>query len=266
MNINEDERAICERLVEFGETQAPERFTDPQETDHQEAEALLHDLKHHPHAFVIGCIMDRRVPAERAWLIPYRLKQRIGSFHFERLRKLSPEKILEHMTQPERLHTFYNVMSENLYAAIQLIASKYQGDAAAIWADCPRSAGLVYRFLEFKGVGPKIATMAANVLVRHFRVPVKDCSSIDISPDVHVRRVFWRLELVKDKSNEQVMYRARELKPQFPGRLDLPAWQIGRKWCRPNTPLCSECFMKEVCPTARRRGSQRPARQPDTIR
>ena len=243
--MNEDERAICERLVAFGTKQRTIRFT-----DHQEAKALLNDLKHHPHAFVIGCIMDRRVPAERAWLIPYRLKQRIGSFHFGRLRELSLEEIREHMTQPEPLHSLLTVMSENLYAAIRHIASRYQGDAGAIWADCPRSAGLVYRFLEFKGVGPKIATMAANILVRHFKVPVKDRSSIDISPDVHVRRVFWRLGLVKDQSIEQVMYRARELKPQFPGLLDLPAWQIGRNWCRPKTPLCSKCFMKEVCPTA----------------
>ena len=144
MNMNEDERAICERLVEFGKHQGPEQFTDPQETDHQEVEALLNDLKHHPHAFVIGCIMDRQVPAERAWLIPYRLKQRIGSFHFERLQELSLEEIRVHLAKPEPLHRFLTVMSENLYAAILHIASRYQGDASAIWADCPRSAGLVY--------------------------------------------------------------------------------------------------------------------------
>ena len=84
--------------------------------------------------------------------------------------------------------------------------------------------------------------MAANVLVRHFKVPVKDRCSIDISPDVQVRRVFRRLGLVKDQSIEQVMYRARELKPRFPGLLDRPAWQIGRDWCRPTTPLCRQVF------------------------
>ena len=159
MNMSEDERVICERLVEFGKHQGPERFTDPQETDHQEVEALLNDLKHHPHAFVIGCIMDRQVPAERAWLIPYRLKQRIGSFHFGRLQELSLEEIREHMAQPEPLHRFLTVMSKNLYAAILHIASRYQGDASAIWADCPRSAGLVYRFLA---EGPRDSQRSKN--------------------------------------------------------------------------------------------------------
>ena len=246
MNLNES--AIRKRLVKCGRKlfQEARPFT-----DHQDAEALLNDLKDHPHAFVIGCIMARRVSTERAFLIPYQLKQRIGSFRFRRLQKLSPDEIRKHMTQPVPLHRLSEVMSRNLYAAIRLIAGKYQRDAAAIWADCPRSAGLVYRFLEFDGVGPKIATMATNILVRHFKVPVKDRSSIDISSDVHVRRVFWRLGLVpEDPSHEQVIYRARELNPEFPGLIDLSAWQIGRNWCRSKNPLCSECFMKEICPTA----------------
>lgn len=93
--------------------------------------------------------------------------------------------------------------------------------------------------------------MAANILIRGFQVPVSDHFSIDISVDVHVRRVFRRLGLIpKRASVEQVTYRARELNPEFPGILDLPAWQIGREWCKPKNPRCNECFMKDICPTA----------------
>jgi hypothetical protein len=35
--------------------------------------------------------------------------------------------------------------------------------------------------------------MAANVLVRNYKVPLKDYFSIDISPDTHIKRVFYRM-------------------------------------------------------------------------
>jgi hypothetical protein len=41
---------------------------------------------------------------------------------------------------------------------------------------------------------------------------------------------------------------ARALHPEFPGLLDYPAWEIGRHWCRPQTPLCAGCYMCAVCP------------------
>ena len=248
-HMSTGESAIRERLVARGR-----ELCDPL-TGNQEADKLLKDLEHHPHAFVIGCIMQRRVPAERAWLVPYRLAQRIGSFHFARLCELSHDDLRRHMTHPEPLHFLYKVMSRNLHAAIQHIADKYQGDASTIWAGTPSSAALVGRFREFHGVGQKISTMAANILVRDFKIPVSD-SSIDISVDAHICHVFRRLGLVPESASAgQIISRARELYPQYPGLLDLPVWEVGRDWCRPRTPLCSECYMQDICPTALRDAS-----------
>ena len=260
-----EETAICARLVACGEkmfnepaSDEPVKILKPEdlsEVQFQEARALPSDLEHHPHAFVIACIMDQQINAEKAWLIPYRLFQRIGSFDFRVLHRLSRNEVRSLMRGPPALHRFPEEMSKNLHAAIHLIANEYGGDAGAIWAGRPSSAGLVYRFLQFRGVGPKIATMAANILVRKFKVPVSDYISIDISPDVHVRRVFQRLGLIPEgASPEQVIYRARDLNPQFPGLLDLPAFQIGRTYCKPKKPLCSECLMGEICPSS---GNQR---------
>src|SRR5690625_3660152 len=95
-----------------------------------------------------------------------------------------------------------------------------------------------------------LATMATNILARDFKIPLADYYSIDISVDVHVRRVFARLGLVSDDhSVEEIVYKARALNPQFPGLLDFPAWEIGRSWCRPEMPKCSECYMQSVCPS-----------------
>ena len=261
--MNVKESAIRKRLVEHGEKllkasakALPLNFKKPPDLDeaqYQEAKSLVNDLKHDPHAFVIGCIMDRQIYADRAWVIPYRLSQRIGSpgeprFDFCTLLELSEDEIQGHMKGPPSLHRFPR-MSQYIHAALRRIADKYEGRAEKIWAGHLSSAGLVYRFLEFEGIGPKIATMAANILVRGFEIPVSDHFSIDISVDVHVRRVFQRLGLIpKRASNEQVIYRARELNPEFPGILDPPAWQIGREWCKPTNPRCSKCFMEDLCP------------------
>jgi endonuclease III len=142
-------------------------------------------------------------------------------------------------------------MAKYFLAAVHLIHRQYDGEASRIWAGQPSSATVVYRFLEFAGVGPKIATMAANILARDFKIPFSDYYSIDISPDVQVRRVFGRLELApRDATIEQLVYRARSLHPEFPGLMDLPAWEIGRRWCRPDDPDCQSCYMRDLCPSA----------------
>jgi len=221
-----------------------------------EADELLNDIKGHPHAFVIACIMDRQMSAQKAWRIPYELKQRIGSFRFPRLAELSLEQLERVMAQPEPLHRFPKVMSRNLYAAIRRIERQYRGNAAEIWTGRPSSATIVRRFLEFDGVGQKIATMAANTLVRDFRIPVSDRYSIDISVDIQIRRVFARMGFVpEDASTEYIIYRARELHPEYPGIFDLVLWELGRTVCRPRRPACDDCQWRELCAHANRKGA-----------
>ncbi len=244
---------ITAKLVERGE----QLFTAPPTpvvfTKTPEADALLNDLAGHPHAFVLACVMDRQIKAERAWAIPYRLAQALGSFSFRRLLEVSADDFSKLFVELQ-LHRFPETMSRNFYDALRHIESTYGGQAAAIWQGRPSSADIVFRFLQFAGVGPKIATMATNILARDFKVTLADHYSIDISADVQVRRVFWRLGLVgEDASTDAVIYRARALHPQFPGMMDFPAWEIGREWCRPTEPRCGECYMSCVCPTSRAR-------------
>lgn len=220
-------------------------------TNSPAADSLLNDLEHHPHAFVLGCVMDRQIKAERAWVIPYLVSEKLGDFSFRRLSALSLEQVRDLLTKPEPLHRFPEKMSLNFHAAVQRIADCYAGDASRIWRGEPPSAEVIFRFLGFRGIGPKIATMAANILARNFKVRFADYYSVDISVDVHVRRVFTRLGLVAEKSTvDEIIYCARALHPEFPGLLDFPAWEIGRTWCRPTTPCCGDCYMQPVCPTA----------------
>lgn len=217
------------------------------------ADALLNDIEHYPHAFVIACLMDRQWQAEKCWSVPYRFKERLGSFEFDDLADVSQKKVTSLFVQSPPLHRLKEKMAEVFYEAVQHIRERYSGNAARIWQDQPSSATIIRRFLEFHGAGPKIATMAANILVREFKVQVSDTFSIDISADVQVRRVFERLGLIrKGASNEEIIYTARELNPVYPGIFDLAAWEIGREWCRPRMPTCGKCYMQRHCPTAKR--------------
>ena len=247
---------IRDRLVEHGKQLFEARrlvgFTRDEAAKNEAANALLNDLAGHPHAFVLACVMDRQVKAERAWLIPYRFQQKLGGdFSIQRLASLTLPDVKKLMSEPEPLHRFADKMGDFFHAALRRIVQLYDSDASRIWRDKPSSADVVYRFLEFDGVGPKIASMAANILARTFKVPFADRFSIDISADVHVRRVFERLGLTTaDASVEQLIFRARGLCPEFPGLMDLPAWEIGRQWCRPPNPQCTACYLSSGCPTA----------------
>lgn len=215
--------------------------------DDKSANNLLTDLKNYPHAFVLGCIMDRQIIAERAWIIPFEIKKKLETFEFKDLLKVSKDEYIKLFTDL-KLHRFNEIMANNFFDALKLINDKYNGDASLIWSNKPSSASVVKRFREFKGIGNKISTMATNILARKFRIPFSDYSSIDISPDVHVKRVMERTGLVPLKSNKKIIInKARELNPEFPGIIDHTCWKIGQNWCRPTNPDCKSCEIEKEC-------------------
>jgi endonuclease III len=209
---------------------------------------LVSDLKNYPHAFVLACIMDRQITAERAWSIPYELKEIIGTFDINSLYNISIEEYKK-IFKENNLHRFNDNMASVFYNAVHKIVDEYDGVASNIWKDNPSSATVVSRLLDFDGVGIKIATMATNILSRDFKIKLSDYYSIDISPDVHVKRVFKRMGLVKDIDNvDKIIYKARSISPEFPGILDLTCWKLGKDICRPNNPKCSNCSFNIECP------------------
>jgi uncharacterized HhH-GPD family protein len=244
------EKQITEILIKRGNELLLEPYTKIEFTGVPESDTLLNDIKRLPHAFILSCVMDRQISAERAWLIPYKIFKELGSFEFEKLAKIDL-KTYRDMFKNNNLHRFNDIMSKNFYSAVQKIKNEYGGDASKIWSDNPKSATIVRRMLEFQGVGVKIATMTANILARQFKIQVQDHICIDISPDVHIKRVFHRLGFVsKEASVDELIYRARELNPEYPGIFDFSCWEIGRNWCRPKKPECEKCYMKECCPKA----------------
>lgn len=218
-------------------------------TDNENIDKYYNDIDRYPHVFVFACLMDRQIKAENAWKIPYDLCCHFGTFEMRGLSVMTREEIADWFAE-NRPHRFNVVMSDVFYEAVRRIHNEYNDDASKIWKGCPNSAAVVCRFLQFRGAGVKIATMAANLLVRDYQVEMADYSSIDISPDAHVRRIFHRLGLIPNENDlGMTIYKARELYPCYPGIIDVACWEIGRKWCHPKNPDCESCPMSRCCLT-----------------
>jgi len=237
------EELVAKALEQLSKPAVPYPFAVPAAADE-----LVKDIKGHPHAYVVACVMDRQMKAEKAWSIPYELQQRLGSFELPFLLEKSADELAFAMMHPHPLHRFNTLMAGNMYLALHRIQDQYGGNAGNIWGGRPSSGTLVLRFLGFRGVGPKIANMAVNILYRDLRVELADCSSIDISADVQVTRVYARMGFVpQDASVDDVIYRARELHPEYPGIYDLILWDLGRTVCRPQDPACTACEWAPHC-------------------
>ncbi len=116
---------IKNKLVEYGE----EVFNSDKQNVHyfvgeeeEEVNEFLNDLENYPHAFLIACLCDKQIKAERAWKIPFKLKKRIGNFEFSNLFKLTEKQLIKYFLKPSPLHRFKNEMAKNTYSAIQRIA------------------------------------------------------------------------------------------------------------------------------------------------
>ncbi len=217
-----------------------------------ESDKLLCDLKNYPHAFLLSCIGDKQMDSTAAWLIPFKLKELIGDFTIETLYKMSLEQF-QTLFNNEKLHRYNNQIPREYYSAIHKIVDEYNGDASNIWKGNPSSATVIRRLLEFDGVGVKIATMTTNILSRDFGVSFSDRYAIDISVDTHIRRVFKRMNLInsniKNKEKELIIYKAREISPEYPGILDAFIWNFGREVCvDKGKPKCDQCIFKDQCP------------------
>ncbi|MGE5580218.1 MAG: hypothetical protein ACM3WU_09270 [Bacillota bacterium] len=110
-----------------------------------QADELENDLERYPHAFVIACVIDRLIRAEKAWCIRYHLRQAIGSFEFADIAKLTGPQVRAIKDGPPALHRFPETMTNNLYSAICRIGTHYEGNASMIWRGTPSSATIVRR-------------------------------------------------------------------------------------------------------------------------
>lgn len=152
------------------------------------------------------------------------------------------------------MHRLVNIVPEYLSQAVRIVIDEYRGDAAALWSNAPTALELYQRLVKFPGIDQKKAAMTVVLLHQCLNVPLRELSGGDVAVDVHLRRVFPRTGLSQDDRVKHIVVAARELNPEYPGALDMPAWDIGRRWCHRTSPVCATCPLAAVCPRFISRG------------
>lgn len=246
-----DEGALTKKLIELSEDAfAKSRKNGPNFNVSPEASKLLTDLEKYPHLFLLACISNRRIPAEKAWNVPYNLSQFTKKLDINSLSKFESTDWLKFTKSIG--HRLPATMAKSFELAIKKIQTDYDGNAADIWNDKPSSAVIIKRLREFNGVGQKIAAMTAQILKRGFGIEYADRTNLDLAIDVHTKRVMKRLGLVTETATKkEILSKAREMNPDFPGIFDLPLWNIGRDFCHETKPKCKKCQLKKLCTFAK---------------
>lgn len=240
-----EKNEIAKRLVKISK----EFNNKTHQSDELEINPIVNDIKNYPHLFVLACLMDRQIVAKKAWDIPVKVCEGLcdKDYSMKGLIILSLDDLKEFFNR-EKLHRFNDTMADIFYRAVQRIHNVYDDDASKIWQVGQSSASVVSKFLEFDGCGIKIASMAANLLHRIYVVKYTDYSALDVSPDVHVCRVLYRLGLIEDIGNiDSVIYCARQINPPYPGIIDKCCWNVGRDYCNPSNPKCGQCPLNNIC-------------------
>lgn len=235
-------KRVAEGLLEFGRRLAAGKLTSF--TPDAKADAFV---RSDPFAFLVAVICDEQVRFEAAWEAPLKLKDRLGHWS---IRRIASEKgsVRAAFAGPPALHRWVSVTPDRVIAAAARVISRYQGDASLIWGGEPSAEELRERLESFKGIGQKKSAMAVELLERELRVPLRQLGGSDVAVDVHVRRVFLRSGLAERDDVSHMVAVARCANPDRPSALDLPAWEIGRTWCRPSAPDCGGCPIGAVCP------------------
>ncbi|MGC8690370.1 MAG: endonuclease III domain-containing protein [Caldisericum sp.] len=176
-----------------------------------------------PFKILIGTILSLRTKDETTEQAAKRLFEVIKTPHD--LVKLSEEEI-EKLIYPVG---FYKRKAKQIKEIAWTLIQKYGG----------RVPNDLDELLKMKGVGRKTANLVITEAFDDYGICV----------DTHVHRISNRLGWVKTKTPEQTEMELRKILPKKYWKTINPILvTFGQNICKPVSPLCSKCPIKELCP------------------
>ncbi len=176
------------------------------------------DTLRDPFRVLVSTIISARTKDETTAEVSERLFRRVRGF--EDLRKI-PEEELAELLKPAG---FYRTKARNLKRLAGLT---------------DRVPDTIEELVKLPGVGRKTANLVVSVA---FGKPA-------VCVDTHVHRIMNRWGAVRTKTPEDTEKALREIAPQeLWSRINALLVPFGKEVCRPISPLCSSCPLREECP------------------
>ena len=201
-----------------------------------------------PYAFTIGVCLDRGTKAEIIWTIPYDIKEDLGHLDPNKIYQFSLSEFEDLFYRLHRHPRYINDAPRTIQELTQIVVEECGGNASNIW-NGKHAAEVNRTFQSIHGDGPGIANMGVLLIEALYGVCFDDLDRkrMDIKPDVHTKRVLYRLGVSEAETEEAALVAARIMNPNYPGELDGGLWWIGRNWCYASHPDCEHCPMKDNC-------------------
>jgi uncharacterized HhH-GPD family protein len=134
-------------------------------------------LERDPLALLLGMMLDQQIPMEKAFTSPEVLRERLGvgatPLRASDIAEYDAEAFTAIFSTTPALHRFPAAMAKRAQELCQIVADRYDGDAAAIWTTAETGAELVRRLEELPGLGSQKARMFAALLGKQVGVQPK---------------------------------------------------------------------------------------------
>lgn len=132
-------------------------------TGDEQADALLSES---PLALLVGMLLDQQMPMERAFLGPYRLRERLGHLDTERIAAMDADEFEAVFRETPAIHRFPGSMASRVGDLCRALVADHGGDAAAVWRDVDDAAELARRLAALPGFGPQKVKVFVALLAK----------------------------------------------------------------------------------------------------
>lgn len=127
--------------------------------------------------------------------------------------------------------SFYHMKAKNIIACCKALVEQYGGEV-------PRT---MEELTALAGVGRKTANVIRGNIYNEPSIVV----------DTHVKRISRKLGLAKSEDPEKIEYELMKVLPRDHWILwNIHIITLGRTVCVARSPKCSQCFLREECPSA----------------
>lgn len=133
-------------------------------------------LSSDPFALLLGMMLDQQIPMEKAFCGPRVLAERLGIDRLDpgTIAAVEPDRFVAIMAGPPAVHRYHTSMAARVQALAAEVATRYDGDAAAIWAGARDGRELLARLKALPGFGDQKARIFVALLGKRLGVEPRD--------------------------------------------------------------------------------------------